>query len=287
MKIALFLALVVLFPARLLLAEPAEESPSSPTQFASSPLDLRVAPSYVLFEDGVRATEISLINSSNHKLTYALSFKRMRMLEDGDIVSIHEPRPGEQFADEMVRFTPRRVVLLPRQIQTVRLRAMRPATLQDGEYRSFLNLAVVPNAQEALPVDEKQPTTGLKINLTPVYGVAIPVVVRKGKLDLAVRLVGLKVVEDAKRGQLLSMTIERDGKRSSAGILEVEWDAPGTKRVQVARVAGVSVMAPLAKRNILLKLRHPEGIGLRHGTLKVRYLDSVDRHVLAEGQLIL
>jgi len=211
----------------------------------------------------------------------------MRMLEDGGVEDVITPLSGEKFVDEMVRFTPRRVVLQPRQIQTVRLRAFPHNGILDGEYRSFLNFAVVPNAREMAPLDNKQPGERLKISLTPVYGVAIPVVLRIGALQVTSRLVGLKVQVNTKNEQVLSMTIEREGTRSASGDLEVLWSASGAETVQVARIVGVSVLTPLTKRNILLQLRHPEGIRLGHGTLKVRYLDSVDRHVLAEGQLIL
>ncbi|NTW63473.1 MAG: hypothetical protein HGA46_05145 [Chlorobiaceae bacterium] len=251
--------------------------------------DLLITPTRIVFEGNMNTTELALINRSDKAHTYAISFVQARMSENGEIREIDKntlPGPNDRFADTFVRFSPRRVMLEPRQVQVVRMMLRKPADLTEGEYRSHLSFRLIPSAADAVKPDSLG--RGIQIKLIPIYGVTIPVIVRQGSLKATAKLSNLGIDPKGLQGkQSLALTIEREGNRSTYGDLEAFWKAPGSKEVSVALIKGVAVYTPNAKRTMLLPLRHPRGSELHGGQLHVRYSEQVngEERVLAENQI--
>ncbi|MBV5326100.1 MAG: hypothetical protein JZU65_00455 [Chlorobium sp.] len=251
--------------------------------------DLLITPTRIVFEGNMNTTELALINRSDKAHTYAISFVQARMSENGEIREIDKntpPGPNDRFADTFVRFSPRRVMLEPRQVQVVRMMLRKPADLAEGEYRSHLSFRLIPSAADAVKTDSV--SRGIQIKLIPIYGVTIPVIVRHGSLQATARLSGLGIETRGNQGKpALALTIEREGNRSTYGDLEALWKAPGSKQISVALIKGVAVYTPNAKRSMLLPLTLPMGSGLHGGQLHVRYSEQVngEERVLAESQI--
>ena len=249
---------------------------------ASSIQDLLVTPTRILFEGNMPTTELALVNRSDKPHTYALSFVQCRMSETGEIKEINAtdpPDPQEHFADSLVRFTPRRVILEPRQVQMVRMMLRKPADLAEGEYRSHLSFRLIPSTENAVKPDSV--STGIQIKLIPIYGVTIPVIVRQGSLKATARLSALRF--DAKG---LHLTIEREGNRSTYGDLVVQWKGTG-KAVTVGQMNGVAVYTPNPKRTVSMALSPPKGVELRGGELTVRYIakENDTEQLITEGKI--
>ena len=228
-------------------------------------------------------TELALVNRSEKPHTYALSFVQCRMSETGEIKEIDAttpPDPQEHFADTLVRFTPRRVILEPRQVQMVRMMLRKPADLAEGEYRSHLSFRLIPSAENAVKPDSI--SSGIQIKLIPIYGVTIPVIVRHGSLKATARLSGLRF--DTKG---LHLTIEREGNRSTYGDLVVQWKGKAGKAVTVGAINGIAVYTPNSKRTVSLALSPPKGVELKGGELIVRYTSKENdkEQLIAEGQI--
>lgn len=281
MKTAPFLRALFLFS--LLLANPASSSAEESKSSVSYGLtDLLVSPERIVFEENSRMAEIALINQSNRRLTYGISFIQYRMSETGGMKEIKEPEQGEKFASPYVRFTPRRVILEPRQTQMVRMMLSKAQNLADGEYRSHLLFSVIPETKEAADDSGKSPK-GLEIQLIPVYGISIPVIFRQGSLSLDTRLVGLRLEKKADPAKpLLSFMIERAGSRSCFGDLEAEW-----KGKMIGQIRGVAVYTPNATRTVSIQLSLSKEIVLQGGQLNLRYIDRSGgtEKVLAESSL--
>ncbi len=275
--------ITTLFLFGLLLAIPAPSSAEEPKSSVSYGLtDLLVSPERIIFEESSRMAEIALINQSNRQLTYGISFIQYRMDENGGMKEIKEPAQGEQFADPYVRFTPRRVILEPRQTQMVRMMLGKPQNLADGEYRSHLRFSVIPESKEAA-ADKGNNQKGLEIQLIPIYGISIPVIVRQGSLNLDTRLVGLRLEKKADPAKpVFSFTIERQGTRSSFGDLEAEW-----KGKMIGQIRGIAVYTPNAKRNVSMQLSLPKDMVLQGGRLNLRYIDHSGgkENLLSENNL--
>ncbi len=254
----------------------------TPASAPSSIQDLLVTPTRVVFEGSMQTTELALVNRSEKPHTYALSFVQCRMSDAGEIKEIDAtdpPDPQDRFADSLVRFSPRRVILEPRQVQVVRMMLRKPSTLAEGEYRSHLSFRLIPSTEEAVKPDSV--SRGIQIKLIPIYGVTIPVIVRQGSLKATTRLSDLRF--DAKG---LHFTIEREGSRSAYGDFVVQWKGKG-KAVSVGALNGVAVYTPNKKRSVFISLSPPKGIELRGGELSVRYINTENssEQLIAEGKI--
>jgi hypothetical protein len=231
--------------------------------------DLLVTPTRIVLDRRTRTAEIALINTGNSPATYRIEMQHMRMKENGDLVPVLVPseEPAEAFADALVQFSPRRVVLQPHIAQTVRLRLRPPAGAVAGElYVHLLFHGEPPDETGKEVIDPKS----LTIKLTPIYGVAIPVLVRFSETEAAVKIDDVRLAADG----ALAFHVERSGTRSTYGNIAVSFTPRGGRARELAQMHGVSVYAPLATRAMTVPLHLPDGVALRDGSLQVSYVDA-------------
>jgi P pilus assembly chaperone PapD len=243
--------------------------------------DLLVAPTRVIL-DGARGTEVILNNVGVQPATYRISLELRRMKTDGTLedVAPESANEKEKAVLAMITYAPRRVVLPPNQPQAIRIGARFAAGLPDGEYRAHMLFRAIPDAQAPATVDASQ--GGLSISLTPIYGVTIPVIVRKGALKASASISGVRMVQRA-TGPELSLTLARTGDRSTYGRIRV---SKGGKAVYEA--AGIAVYAEVAQRSVSLPV--PPAIApTLTGPVKVEYLEdtAIGGGLIAEAQAIL
>lgn len=255
--------------------------------------DLMLYPTRVELEKNERAAQVELVNRGSKPETYRISIVNRRMTETGEIVDAKEALPGEQFADQMLRYSPRQVTLQPGVGQTVRISVRKPANLAAGEYRSHLQFDRVPDAagQSNLEAVAKPEEGQIAIVLQALVGASIPVIVRQGDTAATAKLDGLMIepANDKVNTPVLVFAIHRDGNRSVYGDLVVEFSASGAKPVELARVAGVAVYVPNPQRLARMPLKLPEGLALKNGTLTLRFTTRPDAgsKLLAQAALTL
>lgn len=100
--------------------------------------DLMLFPTRIVLEKNQRAAQVELINQGRSPETYRINLVNRRMSETGEFIPVGTPGPGEQFADPLLRYSPRQVTIAPGGSQTVRILLRKPAELAAGEYRSHL-----------------------------------------------------------------------------------------------------------------------------------------------------
>ncbi len=255
--------------------------------------DLLVAPTRVVLEGRTRSAELTLLNIGKQAATYRISFMHLRMQEDGDLKEIDQPQPGEAFADNLIRYSPRQVTLEPNVSQTIRLQVRKPENLAEGEYRSHLLFRAVP-PEGAAPAnvvesEEKKPA-GYSIRLTPIYGVSIPVIVRQGQTAVKVSLTDLSVKPPEKAGEpsVLEMKIRRDGNESVYGNLRVTFVPTKGSGQVVGILNGLAVYTPIPDRIVRIPLQAPPGVALARGRLRVQYAKAETKgSLLAEAETTL
>lgn len=246
--------------------------------------DLLVAPTRVVLNERTRTAEIALINTGSATTTYRISFRHMRMNEQGQLSDVSTP-DGEQFADPYVLYTPRQVTLEPKIAQTVRVRLRLPDDATDGEYRTHLEFRGLP------PADMNDSTAlaegRLGIRVVPIYGVSIPLLVRRGETEADLAIRDLRIVE----GETMqaTFTLQRSGTRSTYGNAIVRFTPHGGEEEVVGVLNGIALYLPLAERHVAIALHAKNGAPLRNGVLQVRY-DDADRTAgkpAADAQLVL
>ncbi len=181
--------------------------------------DLLVAPTRVVL-DGSRGTEVILNNVDDEPATYRISLELRRMLPDGTLedVAPEQANAIEAATLGMISYAPRRVQLAPNQPQAIRIGVRAPADLPDGEYRAHMLFRAIPTARPATATPTA--ATGVSIAITPIYGVTIPIIVRKGNLKAVAAIASAKL-EPGPYGKALSVALSRQGNRSVYGRIRV------------------------------------------------------------------
>jgi len=250
---------------------------------------LMLYPTRVVLENKDRSAQVELINNGDKPETYRIGIFNQRMTETGEIVAADKPQAGEQFADNMLRYSPRQVTLQPGKAQTVRIMVRKPAGLAAGEYRSHLQFDRVADAEGAANLENlAKPGKGeIGIALQALVGASIPVIVRHGETKVTTTLTDLAIETAKDNAQLLSFTIKRNGNRSIYGDLVATFTPTGGSPLEVAKVTGVAVYVPNPLRKSKLPLKLPEGVTLKKGTLTLRYLDRPEAggKVMADAKI--
>lgn len=251
--------------------------------------DLMLHPTRVVFEKNQRAAQLDLINKGAEAATYRLSVVNRRMSESGEFSTVDAPAPGEQFVGDMLRYSPRQIVLEPGAAQTVRLMLRKPAGLAPGEYRSHLMFERLPDVGAPAPEPQnKPPEDGLEIKLKALISVSIPVIVRHGETAASVSISNLELHRATPgRPAVLSFAIQRSGNRSVYGDLVVGFTPNGGTDQQVGGARGVAVYTPNPLRRGRLELTAPQGAALPRGTLRLVYRERPEDggRTLAEAVL--
>lgn len=251
--------------------------------------ELMIHPTRIMFEGNTRTAQVDLINSGSETAIYRISLIQRRMTETGDFVSIEEPLPGERFADAMIRFSPRQVVLEPGVAQAVRLQLRKPADLDSGEYRSHLLFQVLPPPVPESPVDgssEHGRPDEVEINLTAIYSISIPVIVRHGEQTVDVSIRDLALHQPEQGPPSVSFILDRRGSRSVYGDITVYLTSGGGPERVIARANGVAVYTPNSLRRAVVPLATlPNGVP--SGQLRVTFEERPEQReaARAEGRL--
>jgi hypothetical protein len=237
--------------------------------------DLLVAPTRVVL-DSRRSAEIVLNNIGARPATYRITLEIKRMTPEGrlETIEVEAYTPAERAVQDMVIFSPRRVTLPPNQPQIIRLTARLPEGLPDGEYRGHLLFRAVPDARPAVPDGNVQVNSGgVAISLVPIYGVTIPVIVRRGELSVTASLSNPRIGQEESGRPVFQLDIGRQGTRSVYG--EVIVSIPGrAEPVIVAR--GVGVYTELSQRTLTLAITPEQAALLRGQSVTVRYVEDRD-----------
>jgi P pilus assembly chaperone PapD len=246
--------------------------------------DLLVAPTRVVL-DGPRGTEVFLNNVGQQTATYRISIELKRMLPSGQLedVAPESANAKEMATLAMITYAPRRVTLMPNQPQAIRIGVRPPADLPDGEYRAHILFRGIPDA--APPPAAGETPRGVSISLTPIYGVTIPIIVRKGSLKATAAISDARLIRDPKDGPSLAFTLSRSGDRSTYGRIRVT--KPGiAKPVYEAR--GIAVYAEIGSRTVSLPVA-PEVAAQLSGPAKIEYLEESESGggMIAEAQVVI
>ena len=184
---------------------------------------LLVSPTYVLLDGRTRSQALLLSNRGVAPQTYRITLVNRLQRSDGQLVETDKPGEGEGFASTIVRYAPREVVLPPDKPQTVRLLLQMPANLPDGEYRSHILFQQIPTMK---PTEDAatEVAPGISVTIRAVFGITIPLIVRKGTLSASASLSDLHVVHLADERSGVTLHLNRSGTRSLHGDLIAEID---------------------------------------------------------------
>ena len=260
------------------------------TQTALAASQLLVSPTRIVFEGRTRTAKVTLANTGDTTGRYRISFVQKQMTEAGNLIDIKGDVPG-MYSDSMIRFSPREVTLPPGQAQVIRLMLRKKSNLDKGEYRSHMLFQALPDpAATSIHKLTDKSSDKLQIQLIPVVGVSIPIIIRHGSLHATASLSDLQFhpASDPKQQPRLSFTIAREGNRSIYGDFRVTFQPVKGAAVMVGQANGVALYTPNSRRTFTTNLQAPSGIELKNGDLHVTYLEhgqDAPNGVIAEARL--
>lgn len=254
--------------------------------------DLSLYPTRIVLEKNQRAAQVELMNNGSAPETYRINLVNRRMGETGEFIAIEAPGPGDQFADPLLRYSPKQVTVQPGSSQTVRILVRKPADLAPGEYRSHLQFDRVADAAGTSSVEQASTPgdKGIGVVITALVGASIPVIVRQGDTQASATLSELALLPATGNSPAaLSFVINRSGNRSLYGDLKVRFTPKGGQPVELANAGALAVYAPNALRRARMALQVPAGTTLAGGTLNLSYRERAEAggKMMAEASLSL
>lgn len=212
--------------------------------------ELLVAPTRVVLSPAQRSAELVIVNKGTETAAFRIAIENRRMREDGSLEDAAEALPGENFADDKLRYSPRQLVLEPGARQVVRVMASAPGDLAPGEYRSHLRLMSAPvSAGRTQLAGEASTDNSLSIALVAIRSLTIPVILRNGNLDASVTMQSAAMAAD-NPGQLM-IRLARTGTRSTYG--DIRFTVAGEKE-PAWLVRGVAIYTPNPARDVIVPL---------------------------------
>jgi P pilus assembly chaperone PapD len=252
-----------------------------------------VAPIRVLFDAKVRAATVFLSNRTAETSTYRIALVNRRMLEDGSIVPAEVPEPGEYFADELIRFSPRRVTIAPYGSQTIRLMVRRPRGdfPEDVEFRTHMAIRSMPPApllQDLENLERLESEGKLSVQAVASVETVMPLIVRFGDPQATIEI--RNPVLDLKKGQggdpVLSFDLLRGGDRSVYGDLEIIHVAVSGAETLLHYSTGLAVYCPTSRRHISYALKNTTPQMLSSGQILIQYDEMEEMHGDQSAQLL-
>jgi P pilus assembly chaperone PapD len=280
------MALAAALAASVSTAQPAAP-PAGTTSVGAA---LNITPRRISFDARHRNGSVFVLNQGTAPVTVDIALVDRVMLPDGQILTAEDAarredsRPvAEQLrsARELVQVSPRRVTLLPGRGQTVRLRlsALPPAA---GEHRSHLTVTTIP-PRETGTTAEAAAAGGaageLRFEITAVYGISIPVIVRPAEADVRATLENAHVEypeisadgrSAPRRTPVLTLDLVRVGASSLYGNFEVRG-AGRSDAVPLGLARGVGLYPEIDRRVVRIPLSRAPGAGEK---LEVTFTDD-------------
>lgn len=248
-----------------------------------------IFPTRVVLTDKTKTAQVEVINSGSETESFYIQLERKRMTDLGEFRSAAgEQLPGELFADQIVRYSPRRVTLAPGAGQTIRLMLKMPDNLPEGEYRSHLSINHIAEAANIQPqAAQNKETKDINIKLTAYANVSIPVIVRHGKLSAQLAISDLVYHPGTdQESPVVEFAMHRSGTMSVYGDIAVILQSENGRKEQVAAVNGVAVYVPNETRKARVTLRQKTVLPAR-GKLIVTFTEHGADKTMAEAAITL
>jgi hypothetical protein len=249
--------------------------------------DLLVTPKRVVFEGNNQREELSLVNMGKDTTTFSISFVQKNMREDGSFLTLDNSSEVQMSAEPYLRIFPRFVTLAPGEPQVIMIQCRRSSNMAAGEYRSHLYFR---SEKDYKPLGSKNPfkdTTLVSIELIPIYGISIPVIIRTGEVNVTTSFTNLKLGVEQNKTPTLEFMINRAGNCSTYGDLVVEYISGQNKPITVGNIKGVGVYTNIDHRKVTVKLNQVRGVVFKTGNLRVRYTSPDDAKYVVYSEAVL
>ncbi|MFZ4404453.1 MAG: hypothetical protein ACOYOK_10165 [Pseudobdellovibrionaceae bacterium] len=251
--------------------------------FILSPLvfaQLQVFPLRVTLSEKEKSAQVSLRHRGEKKVKYKISTVFYKMMPDGAMVAIDKADVKDTTAADLFRYSPKQVDMDPNVEQVVRLLWRAPADLPEGEYRTHLHFEEI---IEKTSGEVATTGTTAQIEMNVKMAVAIPVIVRKGKVEAKAEIVNLRLLNGPDQKPRFSFDLNKTGSGFLYGDLELYSTPEGSTTPKlITTIFGVS--SYIEKRSVTYPLEEKPPLGKFKVLFKNPAKDGDD--VFAQSEII-
>lgn len=237
--------------------------------------DLLISPLQVVMEGRDRSTEIVLVNTGSSKNTYRLEWLQLEQATLSGGYQEEKETAAQTHLQDIAVFTPRQIVLLPREKQTIRIAVRRPADLADGEYKTHLTFKLV-SSEEILSPDaavlaDDEFSAAAKV----LSSYSIPIIYRVGAYDCQVKLGNPKFSTHESTGNVvITIPMQREGIHGVVGSAEMYFKPQGGEEALVSEVGNINFFPEITEREVKF---YPYVTGMPPGEMRIVYKKAEGR----------
>lgn len=244
--------------------------------------DINLYPRRVIIQGRQRTAEVGLFNRTANQGDYEIDITEMAMTPEGRLIpldQVDDPAIAAKVksARDMIRWSPKRLVLAGSESQTIRLMARPSADTPPGEYRAhFLAISRPDAVAGGVSIDEVvsgRQANGIGVTIKPRFGISIPVIVRVGETTLRLGIENPRLIDLPDGRRALSLKLNREGTRSAYGDVRV-FRSNSEEAIVIAR--GVGIYPEIDSRTLVLPFTLGEDVApLSSGEkLKIVFIDD-------------
>lgn len=155
--------------------------------------------------------------------------------------------------------------------------------MADGEYRSHLYFKTIPKEQQEV-VSTSIKSNETSFSLIPVYGLSIPLIIRKGRLSATAEISDATIVKDSTNNKV-NISISRTGGNSLYGDISIDHISDVGTITKAAAIKGVAVYTPLTSRSLSLSLNNIANYA--SGKLRIIYtgVNGIEKQKIAQKEI--
>lgn len=251
---------------------------------AASYASLLITPLQVVMEGRERSTNIVLVNTSQHDVTYRMQWEQLIQVQDKGGYIVDTDTETTHLQDIAV-FTPRQITLKPREKQTIRVAVRRPADLPVGEYKSHLKFKIIDDGKGELDFQSAAPDkTETRVGARVLASYSIPIVYRTGERDVNISIMDPSFVINPKTGKMMiELPVERSGTHGVIGLVEAYHKPNGGAEELISTLGNSSLYTEITRRLFRLVTNLS---GLAPGQMRIVFKtaegDTAEQEVIAE-----
>lgn len=234
---------------------------------SSNAAQLLVSPNRIVFDKKTRYSTVIISNPSNEKGYYRVTLLNKTMNKDGKIIDSKTPAPGELFADQIIRYSPKSFELEANQAQIIRIKPRGIGQLEDGEYRTHMKVELLPKSNLV-----KKATENVEIKVLVNYGITMPLIIRKGDIKSDLDIKDIKIDNANCTQPKFNATLIRNGLASSYGDIEV-YHHNQDKVSKIIDIKGIALYTSIKSRKISFDIKNDNQC-ITGGSLKVIYTEE-------------
>ena len=202
---------------------------------------IKIIPPRLVIDSDIKVQHLFIKNDEETTQGYRFGWKHLAMAKDGSIVNVdklgRDKVPEYKAADDLIRFSPRRVTLKPGQTQRITMMLRRSPNLEAGEYRSHFLIQREPQSTTAEVTSSENPQQqGATVGVDVLISRAIPVYVLHGKTNASLELLNASYQQNPNKtrpnqpSHVVHFDVKKTGNRSVIGVANIHCDDSGNNK---------------------------------------------------------